>query len=191
MKPDVRSVCLEVMKRVNMLRPSKDVKYLFYKENPEISEYKKFSREFDKNIKNITRVLFNYGSAFGSVSNEYEITIMDGKANLNYGVGMKGNRYTGKVEVDKDGFLSALSELELGAWKENCSCYGVAEKEKWIDLDRKNGFFIFDGEHWSLYFWYLDGQRITFTASNFWPVNYGRLDRLFRSLTGDPCLQDG
>lgn len=113
--------------------------------------------EFNSNIENIYKIVFNISGHFYG-SNSITCNILDDKVEISKEfMNFTGNEIKTDV-VNKDFFMSKLSDLHIGEWKNK---YHPAH------------FLVLDGESWSLEIYYdNDLDMIKKEGFNAYPYNY-------------------
>lgn len=118
--------------------------------------------EFDANINNIQRIVFEIGGYF-SGRTEYVVYFSDNEAVLSTTMFVAD---CVSDSISKDYFLDSIKSLYIGEWR------------KYYRPERF-GYYVLDGTQWSLKFIYNDGKSVEYGGSNSFPYNFSKLQELF------------
>lgn len=112
--------------------------------------------KFNDRLEHIAKLTFIKGGFF---SGNFKTVIDFTKGKPIVLAGTFNDLYEQEIEIDKEEFLSRLSELHIGEWLCHYS-------------SRRFGIEVLDGEQWVLKFEYKDGKKKTFSGDNAYPYNY-------------------
>ncbi len=120
------------------------------------------SIKFNENIENIDKIFFETGS-YSEDYRYYSINLQNTTLEvcLKYQQDIESKQY--EIELDKENFLKALSNLYMGEWKKN-----------YVDKDN------LDGVQWSIEIHYQNDIKTTkFIGNNDFPYNFDEFEILF------------
>jgi hypothetical protein len=134
--------------------------------NPTKTELK--AVEFDKNIPNISKIIFSIGG-YCYCGELVEVTFTDDTAELKYSyssISTKQDDFEKIETIDKADFIAEFKQVHIGEWRKNYNT-------------KRFGYAVLDGTQWELEIHYSNDKKpVKIYGDNAYPYNFDRLKDL-------------